>query len=71
MTRCTVCASIWRDGKPGESPAAYLWTFPNGNQELLCESCCAHWRLFAAEDPALAAQRITTLAGPAHLPETR
>lgn len=62
MTPCTVCARIYRDGKPRERPAAYTWLFPAGNRELLCESCCACWRLNATEDPDLGALRITTLA---------
>lgn len=62
MTLCTVCARIYEDGQPRERPAAYDWLGPNGARDLLCESCCAWWRRFAAEDPDLAPLRVSTLA---------
>jgi hypothetical protein len=60
--RCGCCSHIWRDGKPGNEDAAYLWhAEPSGNVIPLCVDCCAYWRLNAVDDPDLLPSLIESI----------
>lgn len=58
---CTCCLHIWRDGARTITPARYRWVHQNGNVNLLCETCCMHWRANAADAPDLLPARVCTL----------
>jgi hypothetical protein len=65
--RCTIHATWQRLAADGvtweweDEPAAYRWTGPGGNEELLCVSCCAAWRANAAADPEMLPRRVELL----------
>jgi hypothetical protein len=47
-------------GHHDQRPAVYWWLAPNGYWFAVCAECCARDRRIGAENPDLAAVRITT-----------